>query len=263
MTQLLHYQEVQGAQPELPTLLCLHGLYGYGRNWLSIARQLGRVILPDLRNHGESFHRPEHDYASLSRDLAQLVTHLELEHFALLGHSMGGKVAMHYALDFGQKLSHLIVADIAPKRYEGNEHNTILQALMALNLTQITSRADADKALQKQLPQKQVRQFLLSNLRLNKQAQWQWQINLQALWQHLPEIQGNQIPNKICQGPQVLFLSGANSGYVQREDHAAIKQYFPQARFVKLKDAGHWLHIDQPEAVVQSVKLFLKSPTSV
>ena len=255
---MLHYTEIQGPYV-LPPLICLHGLYGYGRNWLSVARQWGQVYLPDLRNHGKSFHHMQHDYASMAADLEELVQTLQLEHFALLGHSMGGKVAMHYALEFGQKLSHLIVADIAPKVYLGDEHEQILQALMTLDLTQIRSRQEADKALKAQLPQQQVRQFLLSNLRPNPQGQWQWQINLQALWENLPEIRGNSLPDKSCQGPQVLFLSGTLSNYIQREDRSTIKQYFPQARFVKLKDAGHWLHIDQPEAVSHSVKLFLQA----
>lgn len=255
---MLHYTVIQGSTALVP-LICLHGLYGYGRNWLGVARQWGRVYLPDLRNHGKSFHHAQHDYASMAKDLEELVQTLELEHFALLGHSMGGKVAMHYALEFGQKLSHLIVADIAPKAYLGDEHEKILQALMALDLTQIKSRQEADEALKEQLPQAQVRQFLLSNLRPNPQGQWQWQINLQALRQNLPEIRGNSLPDKVCQGPRVLFLSGALSNYVQREDQPVIKKYFPQARFVKLKDAGHWLHIDQPEAVAHSVRSFLKS----
>lgn len=254
---LLNYRE-QGTGP---TLICLHGLYGYGRNWAGLARALPdwRVILPDLRNHGQSFHSPEATYAAMAQDLAELVAALKLESFSLLGHSMGGKVAMQYALAFQPtQLRHLIGVDVAPKAYATREHEAILKALSELDLSQVHSRQDAEVALASAIPALVVRRFLVSNLRQGERG-WEWQFNLPVLREQIGLIAGTIETEGAFQACPVLFVSGGRSDYLRPEDHALVLRYFPQARFEVVPQAGHWLHVEAPQAFQYLIADFLKS----
>lgn len=256
--RLLEYRQL-GEQG--PALICLHGLYGYGRNWNSLARQLAsqyQVILPDLRNHGKSFHDPEWTYSAMASDLQILAEHLGLTRFSLLGHSMGGKVAMQYALnDTHNSLERLIIVDIAPRPYNPTYHQKLLTALSQLDLTQLDSREQADQQLSRAIPEAGVRSFLLSNL-IKSDQNWAWQFNLPVLHERIELITENldtsSGPFNAC---PVMFLAGADSDYVRPEDKPAILEVFPQASCEWIPDSGHWVHVDQPQILLERVKDFL------
>jgi esterase len=255
---LLNYREMGSG----PALICLHGLYGYGRNWFSLARQLQeqyRVILPDLRNHGASFHSEQWDYTVMVQDLQHLVESLNLDSFALLGHSMGGKVAMSYAQSgLALGLSHLIIADIAPKKYPSDYHRGILQLLSDLPLQQIQTREEAELFLKQGIPELAVRRFLVSNLK-RVDSIWQWQFNLPVLMQQIDAVMAEVNFRSSFQTCPVLFLSGGSSNYVLPDDHADIKRYFPGAKFTVIPDAGHWLHIEKAQSFLETLCAFLGS----
>ncbi|MBF2053284.1 MAG: alpha/beta fold hydrolase [Candidatus Sericytochromatia bacterium] len=249
-------------EPEAPALVLLHGLYGYGRNWLAMGRSLAAdhwVILPDLRNHGSSFHAETWDYPSMAADIAELAEALELQSFALLGHSMGGKAAMQYALHHGaERLSQLVVADISHRAYDAAYHQRLLSALSQLDLQQINARSEASELLAAAIPEAAVRQFLLSNLRRDPQQGWAWQFNLPVLQKGLPAITAALDLQGHCFAGPTLFLGGGNSDYLRPEDLSALQPHFPRARAQWIPDAGHWLHADQPEAVEAALRRFLQ-----
>ena len=258
---MIAYQTL--GEPSAPALMLLHGLYGYGRNWLGMGRSLAadyQVILPDLRNHGDSFHAETWDYPSMAADIAELADALELKTFALLGHSMGGKVAMHYALHQGaERLSHLVVADISHRAYDAAYHQHLLAALSQLELQALASRAEASEALAAAIPEAAVRQFLLSNLKRDPQQGWVWQFNLPVLQRGLSAITAALDLQDRCFARPTLFLGGGDSDYLRPEDLTALQPYFPQARAQWIPAAGHWLHADQPEAVEAALRRFLQA----
>ena len=164
----LNYLELPAKQPSAHApMIFLHGLFGYGRNWMSIARQFPEYtcILPDLRNHGQSFHSSDFSLKAMAQDLENLREHLGFYEINLVGHSLGGKVAMQYAHDFGLSLEHLFIIDIAPRPYALTEHQRLIQTLCTLNLSSLKQRSEADTFLKTRIPESSLRQFLLSNLR--------------------------------------------------------------------------------------------------
>lgn len=254
-TSLLSFRE----RGQGPVLVILHGLFGSGRNWGSLARSLSRdfrVLLPDLRNHGQSFHAAEHTYPLLAADLERLLLSQGVTKFHLVGHSMGGKVAMRYAADFPDKLLSLVILDITPKAYPGTHHAALLNALQGLDLSEIKSRADADQALLHAIPEPDVRQFLLTNLQRTS-AGWSWQINLSVLAQSLSQITGQLDLGTPFSACPVHFIGGERSDYVSQADLALIQQDFPAASLDCLADAGHWLQADQPEALLALLRHYL------
>lgn len=249
----LNYQTRGEGEP----LLILHGLYGSNSNWNQHARRLAeryRVILPDLRNHGRSPHSEVMTYPAMAEDLRALLDTLGLEQALVLGHSMGGKAAMTLALQQPERVRALIAADIAPVTYR-HEHDQIISALQGLDLARVGSRADADAALRDDLPNPMVRQFLLTNLERRDDA-YGWRIPLDVLARSLPAIEGWPEPEGEYRGP-ALFLHGAESDYVLAEYEPAIRRYFPAARVEALAGAGHWLHVEQPEAFAAALDRFL------
>ena len=260
---LLAYRQVGQSGP---ALVFLHGLYGFGRNWQSIARELAQdyqVYLLDLRNHGLSFHSDRWDYSAMAQDVHELMQSLGIQSFALIGHSMGGKVAMQYAFDYGQHLTHMIIVDIAPKVYAAEYHQSLLQALAEIDLESIESREAVSQHLSSKIPQKAVRDFLLSNLRQQKQDQqaptsWYWQFNLQVIQAHLANITGNISASSVAfDDCPVLFLAGADSDYIVPEDLGLVHHYFPQAQCRWIAHAGHWVHVDQAQQVIAVCRDFL------
>lgn len=245
-----------------PALLCLHGLYGAGRNWQSIARELSaryRVWLVDLRNHGKSFHDEVWTYAAMAEDVGALVDALGLESFALLGHSMGGKVAMELALSHpqGSRLSRLAIADIAPRPYPLGEHQRYLDALASLELSTLSSREQADAELSPAIPDVAVRRFLLSNLGRGGSG-WEWQFNLPVLRRDIGLITANiDLAKAPFTGCPVMFIAGADSDYLRVDDEPALREVFPQAEIHRLAGAGHWVQADQPAAVLSLLRDFL------
>jgi esterase len=252
----LHYS-VQG---EGPALVILHGLYGSGTNWARHAAWLAqsyRVLLPDLRNHGRSPHHPDMSYPAMAADLMRLLDREGLGQALLLGHSMGGKAAMTLALSAPERVSALVVADIAPVTYPEREHASIIAALQALPLASLPSRQAADHILAKQIGSTMVRQFLLTNLQ-RREAGFQWRLPLEILARQLPVLQGFPDAAGRYDGP-ALFIHGASSDYVLPLHHARIRELFPRARIEAVADAGHWLHVEQPDAFAAQLRRFLET----
>ncbi|MGZ5076372.1 MAG: alpha/beta fold hydrolase [Methylobacter sp.] len=242
--------------PNNPPLIILHGFFASSRNWRQIALKLAarfHVYLPDMRNHGASPHDPLMDYPAMAADLLRFIDQRGLQAPNLLGHSMGGKVAMWLALTNQGKVDKLIVADIAPVSYKHSFDNTVT-ALKALPLAEINNRKQAETLLAEQIPELGYRQFLLQNLIL-KDGKYGWRIDLDIFQQMAPNIAA--FPDTDHLAPfagKALFITGADSDFVQPGD---IKSLFPDAAFTTIANAGHWLHVQQPDIFTARVEDFL------
>jgi esterase len=242
-----------------PPLIIVHGLFGSARNWGVIARRLADtrdVIAVDMRNHGFSPRAPAHTYPDLAADLAEVIGAIGGP-VDMLGHSMGGKAAMHLALTQGHLLRRLIIADIAPVAYDHDQTRHIA-AMQAIDLHDITSRSIADARLAPHITDPALRAFFLQSLDL-KTNPATWKLNLPALADQMPHIIGWPETQGQFAGP-TLFLTGANSHYVLPEYRPKIQTLFPKVRFAKLADAGHWLHAEKPRAFEDTARLFLDAP---
>ncbi|MCZ0960838.1 alpha/beta fold hydrolase [Paracoccus benzoatiresistens] len=246
-----------GSGEGLPVLL-VHGLFGQGRNLGALARRLAeerRVVTVDMRNHGDSFHDPDHSYPALAGDLADVIADLGGQ-VDLAGHSMGGKAAMVLALTRPAMVRKLAVLDIAPVAY-GHSQTALIDAMESLDLTSIDRRSAADAALAERVDDPGVRAFLLQSLDLKANPK-AWRLNLTALRNQMDELVGwpEGLPKASFDGP-VLEVAGERSDYVTRAGQEALREYFPQARVMRVKGAGHWLHADAPEAVAQILVSYL------
>ena len=250
-------------------LIIVHGLYGSSDNWLAISKKLSEkytVYSIDLRNHGRSFHSPEHTYEAMKEDLADFVKEHNIEKTVIIGHSMGGKTAMLFAAEYPEKIKKLIVVDIAPKNYMYPEnesqywfHQSVLLAMMGIDFDYIKTRSQVEDALTEKIDNLQVVKFLLKNVTADKdQHRLKWQLNVEALYNNLEEIVegGNykrfedRIP--ITNYP-VVFIRGLKSPYIKDEDVSLIKRIYPDSSIVDIPEAGHWLHAEQPERFLEAV----------
>ena len=239
-----------------PPLLIAHGLFGSARNWGVIARRLSdrrEVLAVDMRNHGDSPRFPTQSYADMAADLAGVIA-AHGGRADVLGHSMGGKAAMMLALTEGAMVNRLVVADIAPVAYSHDQTRHIT-ALRALDLSGLTSRAEADARLAAAVTDPALRAFFLQSLDLRATPPG-WRINLDVLEAEMPKIIGWPQVAGHFDGP-ALFLSGALSHYVLPDYREAIRTLFPLARFAKLPGAGHWLHAEKPREFEETVRVFL------
>ncbi len=250
----LHYQIVgEGGTP----LLLIHGLFGSSDNWRGIAKQLSKtrqVISVDLRNHGQSFQHPQQNYPLMAADIDEVLAELGIDKVHLLGHSIGGKVAMQFAIDYAPRLNKLIIVDIAPRSYP-DSHSQIFKNLMAVNLAQFSQRNEVDKALATTIPEQAVRNFLLMNLTL-QDGKLAWRINLNHLFCNYPSLLQAITPTTAIVQP-TLFISGGDSDYIGAEDRQHIRQWFTHVQLLRIANAGHWVHADKPEAFCQTVESFL------
>ena len=246
-----------------PPIIVLHGLFGSARNWQAIAKRLAahyHVCTLDLRNHGASPWADSMSYHDMAEDVAEFVEARALAPAAVLGHSMGGKVAMTLALSQPPLVRGLVVADIAPVIY-AHSFLPYVQAMQDLNLGGIARRDEADAALSEQVPDASTRMLLLQNLVLHDRH-FDWRINLPVLAAAASELLGfPQFETARYEGP-TLFVHGERSAYVVPAHHAMIRQLFPHAEIVAIADAGHWLHVDQPTRFLKSVEGFFRSDRS-
>jgi pimeloyl-ACP methyl ester carboxylesterase len=239
----------------------LHGLFGQGRNWTQIAKAFAadhRTLLVDLPHHGRSRWDEHFDFVAIADQVALLMS--ADDPVALVGHSMGGKVAMIVALRHPELVERLSVVDVAPVTYgSGSEFAGYIEAMQRLDLGALGQRSDADAALEEAVPNPTVRSFLLQNLRREGDS-WRWQVNLDVLGEELSDVTdwpeeelGGEAP---YQGP-VLWIAGERSHYVREEYAAAMDRWFPHNRRVTIKNAGHWVHSEQPEVFVQVLRQFV------
>jgi pimeloyl-ACP methyl ester carboxylesterase len=242
-----------------PPLAILHGLFGSGRNWASMAQRLAahhRVVAIDLRNHGASPWAETMDYREMAEDVRATLQARGYDRFSLLGHSMGGKVAMTAALEHGAAVERLIVADIAPVAYTAH-HLGHVKAMRGLDLDNIERRSDADAALAPAIPDAAERAFLLQNLVL-QDGQASWRLNLEAIEREMPRLVGFPAieAGRTYDGPS-LFVAGGRSDYLRPEHEPVIRRLFPNAEIANIENAGHWLHAEQPAAFLAVVEAFL------
>ena len=238
-----------------PALIILHGLLGTGTNWNRFSKALGdafHIFALDLRNHGRSFHDPEMNYRVMADDIVRFMDQQGLSEARILGHSMGGKAGMELALTYPERLSSLIVVDIAPVTYP-DSHGDILRAMSSLELDAIKSRADADRLLK--VDDDQLRGFILTNLSRDDDG-YKWRINLDALVSGLTEILSFPQHEQSYKG-KVRFIAGERSHYIDDAYLPEIKRLFPGSDLVTIPGSGHWPHIDAAEQLESIAREFL------
>jgi len=251
----LFFRQMGQGQP----LIILHGLFGASDNWMTLGRRFAEnheVFLVDQRHHGRSPNLGAFNYPTLAEDLAHFIDKQGIENPIILGHSMGGKVAMQYAVQNPNALKKLVVVDIAPRQYPVH-HGQILEGLNSLDLSTLKSRGQADKALKPYIPQAGVRAFLLKNLYRDENKNFAWRINLPTITENI-EIIGHALDwsAPVASLPS-LFVQGVNSDYITQGDWPQIREIFPQAELLQVQQAGHWVHAEQPEFFFDQVNTFL------
>jgi pimeloyl-ACP methyl ester carboxylesterase len=247
---------------EQPPVIIIPGLFGSTSNWRSFAKLLSEdypVIIVDQRNHGRSPHAGTQSYFDMSDDLLELLDTLGLEQAILVGHSMGGKVAMVFSLLHPERVSRLAILDIAPVVYS-HSHAPFLEALLDIDLSELESRSAADKALQSAIPDTGTRLFLLQSL-TGTAKNYQWRLNLSVLHTEMSKIVG--FPSSqlevMVNSVDACLIYGENSTYVTETEQAVVLTYFPQTEFFGIPKAGHWLHVEQPKLVLEALRTFLKN----
>ena len=254
MTAILHARILGKGNP----LLILHGFLGSGDNWISLGRKFAEdkeVHLIDLRNHGRSFHDDELDYELMLNDVVRYCSRHKLKNIAVLGHSMGGKVAMYLAVKHPRLVHKLIVADIAPKAYP-RAHDFILNALASIDFSKHKSRDLFNEILQKSIPDNAIRQFLLKNIYRKSKDRFAFRFNLRALTTNYSYIL-ESLPAFSVFEKDTLFLKGEHSNYIQTGDIPLIKAHFPMAQIKTITNSGHWLHAENPDEFYSACKTFL------
>ena len=250
----LHFQEYGNGQP----LVTLHGLLGSLDNWHTLSRIFAgsfRALAVDQRDHGRSPNSDLFTHDAMAEDLAELLDHLKIPSVHLLGHSMGGKTAMQFALSYASRVNRLIVVDIAPRGYP-RLHDEILDALASVNLSASASRQQVDEALSKRIPDFAERQFLMKNLTKDSAGAFTWKAHLRAIQRNYAEIT-REIKSAVPFSGPTLFVKGDRVDYVLESDIPMIKKLFPNAHIVGV-DAGHWIHAEVPTVFADIVMSFLR-----
>ncbi|MBT3588624.1 MAG: alpha/beta fold hydrolase [Flavobacteriaceae bacterium] len=252
---LLHSNILGEGKP----FVILHGFLGMGDNWKSLGKRFSeqgyQVHLVDQRNHGRSFHSESFNYNFLAEDLKIYCDFHKLEDFILLGHSMGGKTAMNYAVNYPDNLSKLIIADIGPKQYPLH-HQDILKALSVLDFSIIKTRKTANNVISEYIKNNGVRLFLAKNLYWKHPDELALRINLPVLIENIEEV-GKLLSENLIYRKETLFLRGANSNYIEKADEFLIKKQFPNSDIQTIKNAGHWLHAENPKDFYNKVMNFI------
>lgn len=253
---ILFSREIVSANPgsEKSPVVILHGLLGSSRNWLSTGKELqdGRAVYAlDLRNHGQSFHADSMAYGEMAQDVKDWLDENGLRRVLLVGHSMGGKVAMRFATSFPDRVEKLVVVDISPKR-NNPYHLHEVQALMGLGIEDATSRKAIEDSLAEQVSDWAMRQFLLTNLASDPEGGYRWQINLRVIHRWLPQLADTPLKTgERCHCP-TLFVRGAKSGFMRDEDVALIEALFPKVQ-IKTLDSGHNPHMEKRRELIEAI----------
>lgn len=261
----LHFRTVGEGKP----LIIVHGLYGSSDNWLSIAGKLDgyKCYLIDQRNHGQSPKTHSHTYSDLVEDLKQFIQQHNIQKPLLIGHSMGGKTVMQFTLQYPELVNKMVVVDIAPKDYNGfknfgkvtTDHREIIDTLLDVDISGFATRKAINEHFEGLFSDARVRMFLLKNLKRDKELGFIWRVNLSTLSTHLDDIMGG-IPIELGSNDKVetLFIRGADSPYIDEDDLFQIRNFFPLANLVSIPNAGHWLHVDQPDLLIGTLNYFLE-----
>ncbi|WP_421892652.1 alpha/beta fold hydrolase [Marinoscillum sp.] len=251
----LNYRKLGSGSP----LFVLHGVFGSCDNWQTLGKEFAEhfsVYLIDQRNHGNSPHSSEMSYEVMVSDLRELMDDEGLQTISILGHSMGGKTAMNFAVTFPERLEKLIVVDIAPIYYPPH-HQQIFEGFHSIDLQRIESRKEADQQMAEKVKVFGVRQFILKNLTRNDDNQFAWKINLEAIEQNIEPL-GSGLVDGQTFNKKTLFIGGSKSDYIQQKDHQTILKHFPLATIEMVGDAGHWVHAEKPEELKALIVEFLQ-----
>ena len=242
------------------TLLIIHGLFGSLDNWQTLAKKWSehfRVLSIDVRNHGRSFHSESMSFEDMCNDILKLLTHYGLDKISILGHSMGGKIAMDFAAAYPDFVEKLIIADVAPYKYDAH-HKEVFEVLDALNFNEFSSRADIENCIVSKLPNdKATAQFILKNIKRNEDTlAFEFKFNLKTLKSSYNYLIERIAPNGFS--GEVLFLAGEQSDYISASTSSLLFDLYPCVEIEIIADAGHWIHADNPEAVYEKVLNFVK-----
>ena len=242
-------------------LIILHGLLGMLDNWQTQSKLYAeagmKVYAIDQRNHGKSPHRDVFNFEAMARDAHDFMNQHAIASAYVLGHSMGGKTAMQFALTYPELVDKLVVVDVAPKKYPA-AHDEILDAMASLKLNQFITRQEADNEIAKRLPKYSLRQFVLKNLARAESGELKWKVNLPVIKKHYPEIAGDITVDGVFAKP-TLFIKGGRSNYIRQSDEKRMHKLFPTSTILTLPDAGHWIHAEKPEEFGKVVLKFLLS----
>jgi pimeloyl-ACP methyl ester carboxylesterase len=251
------YSKIEGTGKPL---VILHGFLGMSDNWKTLATQYAQagfnVHLLDLRNHGRSFHSDEFDYDVMAQDVLDYFENHNLDHINLLGHSMGGKVAMLFATKYPEKVAKLIIADIGPKYYPPH-HQTILQGLNAVDFSKKPTRNQVEEILSTFIPDFGTRQFLMKNLYWKTPEELAFRFNLEVVTKKVSQI-GAALPENLIFNKPTLFIRGGNSNYILDDDFPLIISHFPEVSIKTIPGVGHWLHAEKPKEFLDLTLEFLK-----
>lgn len=253
----LFYRHFGEGQP----VIILHGIFGISDNWVTIGRRLAErfeVFILDQRNHGQSPHSTTFNYFALADDLFEFISDHQIVNPIIIGHSMGGKVAMNFALENPHKVEKLIVVDISIRKYPGRqEHLEIIQAMRSIDFDKINSREEVDEIISGCIKSDKIRLFILKNLYRISQNRYAWRLNVDAIYENIENIfEGVESPYTFEK--ETLFIKGGNSNYIPDEDVERIKEKFPNAQFVTIEGASHWVHAEKPDELCAVLSRFLK-----
>ena len=251
----LFYREL--GEENTQTLVILHGLFGSSDNWLTLGKRFAEhyhVYLVDQRNHGRSPHSDTFTYQAMANDLKAFLQEHDIRNPYIIGHSMGGKVAMLFALQNPEPWEKLMVVDIAPRPYPVH-HGKILEGLESVDLPNLKSRRDADQQLSEFEPSLGVRQFLLKNLYRSDEG-FAWRINLPVIARDIEKVSEEIEGQPVAKPAQ--FVRGLKSHYISDEDKTPIRGLFPEATFIDFPEAGHWVHAENPNRFYEVVRGFFR-----
>jgi esterase len=254
----LFYREYGEGQP----VVILHGLLGFSDNWVGIARKLSkegfRVLIPDQRNHGRSPRNTVFNYYALTDDIAEFIESKNLVMPVILGHSMGGKVAMRYTLENPEAVGKLVIVDTSLRTYTRfNYHLKLIEAMLSIDLSRVRSRKGVEKALSEKINEMRMVQFLMKNLYRKEKDLLAWRPDLQVISNQIEDLYGGIFYSTRYERP-TLFIRGGKSDYILEEDYPAIYQSFSNAVIKTLENATHWVHADEPVKFNQLLLEFLK-----
>lgn len=242
-------------------LIILHGFLGSLDNWHTLATEWSKqglhVYAIDQRNHGRSPHTEHHSLALMVNDLEDFMQQHQITSSIILGHSMGGKVAMQFALDYPDRVEKLIVADMAPRAYRGGAHDDVFAAINNVDLSQAQLRKDVEQAMAVHLGDAGTRQFVMKSLDRVDEGRYQWKFNIDVLQRDYQDVI-SQVEGTTPFSKPALFIKGSNSLYVQDKDLPLIGQLFPAYQLKTIEDAGHWLHADKPKEFFEQVLTFIE-----
>lgn len=233
-------------------LIILHGLFGLSDNWVTFAKKVANkgfdVSIPDQRNHGRSPHNDTFNYLALTDDLAEFIDEHGIEDPILMGHSMGGKVTMRYALEYPAMLEKIVVVDISMRQYKNRHfHKKIIQAMRAVDFDKASKISDVEDQLEPNIPQKRIRQFIMKNLHYrDNRGMLGWRINFESICDNMDEMFDKISVDATFDKP-ALFIRGGDSDYVSDKDIEKIKTHFPQAEVHTIEGASHWVHAEKPK----------------